>query len=223
MVSVDNKQIVFIDNKTKKVVLRRDALFAHRCPKCATIIQGLLIHKIGKHEEDVLPEAYRQPDGHARQINFKMFAEPNSPFITVPDYMSPLVDLGHVCGQFFYDAAHFAQSKFQFHGRCKYSRAVFQFDRSKKQEALRLAGILKVLYGTDDAKWVELREKLETVPGMAEEVIKKVLINAGAAPDIIGKNNPVVLIAKDDWDYKSFGTLVDECLAWQPVEQGAIA
>jgi hypothetical protein len=218
MISVDNKQIVFVDKKTKQVVLRRDALFAHRCPRCFSIIQGLLIHKIGKLEEDVLPGEYRQPEGHARQINFKMFAEPNKGFLTPPDYVYPMVDLSHVCGQFFYDAAHFAQSNFAFHGRCKYARAVFQFD-NPRQEALRLAGILKVLYGTDDAKWVLLRERLDATPGMAEEVIKKVRANAGTAPDLIGGHNPVVLISKEDWDYKSFDVLLDECLAWQLKEE----
>jgi hypothetical protein len=223
MVAVENKQIVFIRNKTKEIVLRRDAVFAHRCPKCATIIQGLLIHKIGKLEEDVLPEVYRQPNGHARQINFKMFAEPNFPFITMPDYTSPLVDLSHVCGQYFYDGAHFNQSKFQVHGRCKYVRGVFQFEDNKSQEALRLIGLLEVLYGTDKDLWLALRQKLEDVPGMAEVIIKKVMTLAAVAPDVIGKTNPVVLIAKDDWDFKSFGLLVSECLAWEPETIGAIA
>jgi hypothetical protein len=40
---------------------------------------------------------------------------------------------------------------------------------------------------------------------------------------VIGKAQPVFLISKDDWDHKSFNTLVEECLDWQPQEEGAIA
>ena len=100
---------------------------------------------------------------------------------------------------------------------------MFQFDDNRRQEALRLAGILKTLYGTDEPKWISFREKLATVPGLAEAAIRKIGIHAGIAPDVIGKAQPVFLISKDDWDYKSFSALVEECLDWQPQEEGAIA
>ena len=95
----------------------------------------------------------------------------------------------------------------------------FQFDTNPRQEALRLAGILKTLYGTDEPKWASLRQKLETVPGVAAAAIRKIGINAGIAPDLIGKAQPVLLISKDDWDHKSFNTLVDEVLAFQPKDE----
>ena len=93
---------------------------------------------------------------------------------------------------------------------------MFQFDNNPRQEALRLAGILKTLYGTEEPKWISFREKLATVPGLAEAAIRKIGIHAGIAPDVIGKAQPVFLISKDDWDHKTFNTLVDEVLAFQP-------
>ena len=79
--------------------------------------------------------------------------------------------------------------------------------------------ILKTLYGTDEPKWVSFREQLETVPGLAEAAIRKIGINAGIAPDVIGNAQPVFLISKDDWDHQSFNTLVDEVLAFQPKDE----
>ena len=130
--------------------------------------------------------------------------------MTTPEYVAAMIDVGEQCGQYFYDAYHFTQFGHRYHGRCKYSRAMFQFDNNPRQEALRLAGILKTLYGTDEPKWVSFREKLATVPGLAEAAIRKIGIHAGIAPDVIGKAQPVFLISKDDWDYKSFSALVEE-------------
>ena len=134
-----------------------------------------------------------------------------------------MIDLGDPCGQYFYDAYHFTQFGYRYHGRCKYSRALFQVDDNPRQEALRLAGILKTLYGTEEPKWFSFLEKLATVSGLAEAVIRKIGMHAGIAPDVIGKAQPVFLISKDDGDHKSCNTLVEECLDWQPQEEGAIA
>jgi hypothetical protein len=158
-----------------------------------------------------------------QEIHFRAFSGPAPGYITAPEYVASMIDVGDPCGQYFYDAYHFTQFGYRYHGRCKYSRAIFQFDTNPRQEALRLAGVLKTLYGTEEPKWVSFRQKLETVPGLAAAAIRKIGIHAGIAPDVIGTAQPVFLISKDDWDYKSFGALVEECLDWQPQEEGAIA
>ena len=193
----------------------RDAVFAHRCPRCKGIIHGLIIHRPG----EAVPSPWREPGGHAQEIHFRAFSEPVPGYMTTPEYVAAMIDVGDPCGQYFYDAYHFAQFGYRYHGRCKYSRAMFQFDANKRQEALRLSGILKTLYGTDEPKWVSFREKLATVPGLAEAAIRKIGIHAGTAPDVIGTAQPVFLISKDDWDHKSFNTLVDEVLAFQPEDE----
>ena len=58
MIAVEDKQVVFIHPKTKQTVLRRDAVFAHRCPKCSTIIHCMVIHPVGS----VVPAVYRVPN-----------------------------------------------------------------------------------------------------------------------------------------------------------------
>jgi hypothetical protein len=217
MIAVEDKQVVFIHPKTKQTVLRRDAVFAHRCPKCSTIIHCMVIHPAGS----VVPPTFRAPQGHAQQINLKLFGEPRPPFMTDPDYVSSMADLGHVCGQYFFDGAHFTQSKFHVHGRCKYLRAVYQFDNNRVQETIRVVGLLESLYGPPDKKpdWFALCEKLEKVPGLAEVVMQKVMAYAVKAPDIVGNASPAILIAKEDWDYKSFGSLIETSLAWTPQEE----
>jgi hypothetical protein len=219
MIFVDGKQLVFTRPGSENPILRRDAVFAHRCPRCKAIIHGLIIHGPG----DPVPSPWRVPDGHMQEIHFRLFSEPVPGYITDPEYVAAMIDVGEACGQYFYDACHFTQFGLRYHGRCKYSRATFQFDDNPRQEALRLAGILKTLYGTEEPKWVSFREKLATVSGLAEAVIRKIGIHAGIAPDVIGKAQPVFLISKDDWDHRSFSALVEECLDWQPQEEGAIA
>jgi hypothetical protein len=215
MISVDGKQLVFTHPRSENLILRRDAVFAHRCPRCKGIIHGLIIHRPG----DPVPSPWRKPGGHMQEIHFRAFSEPAPGYMTAPEYVAAMIDVGEPCGQYFYDAYHFAQFGYRYHGRCKYSRAIFQFDTSPRQEALRLAGILKTLYGTDEPKWISFREKLATVPGLADVVIRKIGRHAGIAPDVIGKAQPVFLISKDDWDHKSFNTLVDEVLAFQPKDE----
>ena len=219
MISVDGNQLVFTRPGSENPVLRRDAVFAHRCPRCKGIIHGLIIHRPG----DPVPSPWREPEGHLQEIHFRLFSEPASGYMTTPEYMASMIDVGEPCGQYFYDAYHFAQFGYRYYGRCKYSRALFQFDSNPRQEALRLAGILKTLYGTDEVKWVSFRERLATAPGVAEAVIRKIGRHAGIAPDVIGKAQPVFLISKDDWDHRSFSALVEECFDWQPQEEGAIA
>ena len=34
MISVDGKQLVFTHPRSENLILRRDAVFAHRCPRC---------------------------------------------------------------------------------------------------------------------------------------------------------------------------------------------
>jgi hypothetical protein len=219
MISVDGKQLVFTHPGSENPILRRDAVFAHRCPRCKGIIHGLIIHRPG----DLVPSPWREPGGHVQEIHFRLFSEPAPGYMTTPEYVASMIDVGDPCGQYFYDAYHFAQFGHRHHGRCKYSRAMFQFDNNPRQEALRLAGILKTLCGTDEPRWFSFREKLATVSGLAEAVIRKIGMHAGIAPDVIGKAQPVFLISKDDWDHKSFSALVEECLDWQPQEEGAIA
>jgi hypothetical protein len=219
MISVDGKQLVFTCPGSENPILRRDAVFAHRCPQCKGIIHGLILHRPG----DSVPSPWREPGGHVQEIHFRAFSEPAPGYMTTPEYMASIIDLGDPCGQYFYDAYHFTQFGYRYHGRCKYSRAMFQFDNNPRQEALRLAGILKTLYGTEEPKWVSFREKLVTVPGLAEAAIRKIGVNAGIAPDVIGKAQPVFLISKDDWDHKTFSALVEECLDWQSQQEGAIA
>ena len=219
MISVDGKQLVFTHPRSENLILRRDAVFAHRCPRCKCIIHGLIIHRPG----EAVPSPWREPGGHVQEIDFRSFSEPAPGYMTTPEYVASMIDVGEPCGQYFYDAYHFAQFGYRHHGRCKYSRAMFQFDNDLRQKALRLAGILKTLYGTDEPKWISFREKLATVPGLAEAVIRKIGRHAGIAPDVIGKAQPVFLISKDDWDHRSFSALVEECLDWQPQEEGAVA
>ena len=219
MISVDGKQLVFTHPRSENLILRRDAVFAHRCPRCKGIIHCLIIHR----PSEAVPSPWREPGGHVQEIHFRAFSEPAPGYMTTPEYVASMIDVGEPCGQYFYDAYHFAQFGYRHHGRCKYSRAMFQFDANKRQEALRLSGILKTLYGTDEPKWVSFREKLATVPGLADVVIRKIGVHAGIAPDVIGKAQPMFLISKDDWDHRSFSALVEGYLDWQPQEEGAIA
>src|ERR1035441_4147135 len=89
----------------ENLILRREAIFAHRCPRCKGIIHGLIVHRPG----DPVPSPWREPGGHVQEIHFRAFSQPAPGYITAPEYVAAMIDVGDPCGQYFYDAYHFAQ------------------------------------------------------------------------------------------------------------------
>ena len=64
MISVDGKQLVFTHPRSENLILRRDAVFAHRCPRCKGIIHGLIVHRPG----EAVPSPWREPGGHVQEL-----------------------------------------------------------------------------------------------------------------------------------------------------------
>ena len=216
MIQVQDKEVTF--SRFGKLALRRRAAFAHTCPKCGNLIHGLLIHD----PDEPLEPVWRAPEGHPQEINLKLFAEGSIDYIVPPDYKSSFLSLSNgQTGQYFFDGYHFSMFGYRFHGRCKYSRGVFQFDQNTQQEALRLMGLLKLLYGTEEPKWVKMRERVASSPEIAEMILNRVHANAATALDSIGGSRPVVLISKEDWDFGMFNELVDSVIQETPAQQGA--
>src|ERR1035437_7364776 len=171
MIKIENKQLVFTRPNLTEPVFRREAIFAHVCPRCAKGIQGLFLHT---PNEDI-PPFWRAKTGHPREINLKAFAEGTVEYMVPPDFAWALIDLaGGPVGQFFFDMHHFTQAGFRYHGRCKYTRGIFMFEDNPQREALRLMGALKLLYGTEEPKWVEVRARLAQDAGAAENIIEQI-------------------------------------------------
>jgi hypothetical protein len=210
MIRVENKEFVFTRPNLPQPLYRRQAIFGHVCPRCEKLIQGLFLHE---PDQTVAPQ-WRGKGGHPQEINLKSFAEGTVDFMVPPDYTWSMIQLaGGPVGQFFFDLHHFTQAGFRYHGRCKYTRGIFMFEDNVHREALRLMGALKLLYGTEEPKWVEVRARLAQDAGAAENIIEQIKAKAGQAPEVVGKGRPTVLISKEDWDYSTFNGLVDGLLA----------
>lgn len=215
MIKVEGKELVFTSPAMHVEVFRRKAIFAHICPKCNTVIHGMF-----EHDGSPIREKYRMPKGNVREINLRMFAQPTPAHNIMPEFISKYVSLADGSqGQYFFDAYHIAKAGLRTHGRCKYMHGIDCFSRNKKVEVLRLLGILKILYGAENSIWDNVKKTLNEVETAGEVVSARILKFAGLAQDVIGAQQPVTLLSKEDWGYGEFGTLLQDIVALQKKEE----